>query len=151
MWDTTISLQPKIFCYSLIFGIFISVFFDLFRSLRRINNYSDLQVFFQDIGFFIIVTPAVFIFLLAYTYGILRAFVFSGLILGFIAWRITVSRYFVLLLSWILGLFKRFISEFSRKVSSISDKVILFLHENVKKFLKIVKKAAIFRKKLLKK
>ncbi len=151
MWDTTISLQPKILLYSIIFGIIISAFFDLFRSLRKIKGFSEVQVFFQDIIFFVIVAPAVFIFLVAYTYGIMRAYVFSGICFGFLIWRITISRYYVFLLVWIFGLFYKTFTLLSSKVSTFIDSTIVFLSENLKNFLKKMKKAVFFCKKLLKK
>ncbi len=151
MWDTTISLQPKIFLYSLVLGIIISVFFDFFRALRKIKDFSDLIVFFQDIIFFVIVTPTVFIFLLAFTYGVMRAYVFVGIIAGFVIWRITLSRYYLTFLVWIFSFTSKILHYTNGKVSALTDKIILFFEENLKKLVKIVKKAVFLRKKLLKK
>lgn len=147
MWDTTITLQPKIFLYSIILGILISIYFDLFKSVRQLCDFSELQVFFQDIAFFLVVTPCVFMFLQSFTYGELRGFVFIGLILGFLMWRFTLSRYFVYLLVFVFGFFIKSFSYLSGKISHFFDSLILFSTQKIKKFLKMVKKAVFSLKK----
>lgn len=147
MWDTTISLQPKIFLYSFVLGIMISIYFDLFKAIRVLHKFSNLQVFFQDIAFFLVVTPSVFIFLIAFTYGVLRGYVLIGLVLGFVIWRITLSRYFILIMAYFFGLLKKIFANLSAKVSQFTDDIILFISKIVKKFFKMVKKALFSLKK----
>lgn len=73
-------------------GFWLGAYYDFYRVLRRFLNPRAWQVFLQDILFFATSAPLTFLFLLAVNDGVLRVYLFVGIALGFFAYRYTVGR-----------------------------------------------------------
>lgn len=73
-------------------GFLLGAYYDVFRILRCILRPSTVRVFWQDILFFLTAAPLVFLFTLAVTDGVVRVYVFAGLVVGFFAYHYTVGR-----------------------------------------------------------
>ena len=108
MWEIDNFSQAVSFLYSIILGIFFSAFYDIFRSLRLVKTQTSLAVFLQDIIYFLTTAIATFIYLLALTNGEVRAYVLIGILLGFLLFLFTVSKFYIIALSFILKMFFRF-------------------------------------------
>jgi len=144
MWEVSNSLQLLNLLRSVVFGIIFCLFYDVLRSLRKVFNFSDFAVFFQDIAVSVILAITTFVFLLSITNGMLRMFVIVGMALGFLVSRLTISRLFFRVLT---TLFSRLSVFFSGLFSKFYDGFEVFR----KNIIKIFKKSGKTIKKLLKK
>ncbi len=73
-------------------GFLLGAYYDVFRILRCILRPGAVRVFWQDMLFFLTAAPLVFLFALAVADGVVRVYMFAGLVAGFLAYRYTVGR-----------------------------------------------------------
>ncbi len=73
-------------------GFLLGAYYDVFRILRRLLHPSRVAVFFQDCLFFVTSAVAVFLFSLALTDGVVRAYTVLMVLVGCMAYRYTVGR-----------------------------------------------------------
>ncbi len=133
MWEITVKNQLISFLCAVVVGIFLSFFFDFFRTLRQSFKHKKITVFIEDILFFLVATFITFLLLMARCNGEVRAYVIVSIVLGFFFYRITLSR---LLLPVAVFLLKFFIKIFN-KIGSIIGKSVSLIVKNAKKLLKI--------------
>ncbi len=140
MWEISNATQVMNFLYSIALGVIFAIIYDIFRSIRVVKVHSAIMVFLEDIFYFSIISTATFIFLLAVTYGEIRAFVIIGIGIGFLLFFLTLSRYFLKILTYIFNsissLFKFFIAGFYY----IFEKIDYFISSFLKNTLKYCKK-----------
>lgn len=151
MWEISNSLQTVCFLWSIITGVILSVFYDVLSSLRKAGLNSDIAIFFQDIFFFIIASPVIFLFLLATTNGEVRFYIIFGIIIGFFSFKLTLSKILVLLLSKVFVAFSCFFNFIARVFNKIIIAIEVSLGKKYKKTAFFLKKASNTLKKLLKK
>lgn len=111
-----INFQINLFIFSLLSGIMIGIFFDLYRTIRGVNTPGNIVTIVQDLLFWLLISTIVFIFLLYTNYAY-------------------VSIYVYLLIFLALGLYLRFFSKYvSYVVTNIFSyvyKVIRFTVKNI--------------------
>ena len=151
MWQINNAFQVLAFVRSLVFGGIICLFFDIFRSLRKVRRFSDIQVFFQDIFLFIILSPTVFLFLVANTYGQIRGFVILGIIIGFLIVRFTFSKYFCFAVSYFFRFSFKVYSVITVKIKKFFGMIYCVFKNFFDLLVKNFKKSLILCKKFLKK
>lgn len=146
MWEINIGWQVVSFLYALLVGAVWALFFDLFRALRRVTSHSGFLTFIEDLFSFLIFTFVTFMLLMARCNGEVRGFIIVGEGLGFIIYRLTLSRF---VMSFLTFLFSH-IAEFFRVSGGWIDRFGAFSEENTGKlwnnFKKIVKKLKVIRK-----
>ena len=134
-------------------GIGISIFFDIFRVLRKSIKTSNLITYVEDFIFWIIVGTFLIWELFTISYGYLRSYIFIGLILGVILYLITLSKYFIKINVKILNFIKKiilkiisslknlasFIGKLLRPIFILIKKPIYFLCINLKKNINGIK------------
>ena len=151
MWEINNSLQTVCFLRALVLGICLCLLYDLFASLRKAGICSNFAVFVQDILFFIIASPLIFIFLLATTNGEIRLYIILGIAIGFLIFKMTVSKLFVFIFSKLfraiffgLGFANRAINGFFKVISKLFkgffEKSSTFFKKSLKSFKKGLKK-----------
>lgn len=144
MWEINNISQAVSFLYSIILGIFFSAFYDIFRSLRLLKKQTTLAVFLQDIIYFLIIAIVTFICLLSLTNGEVRAYILIGILLGFLLFLFTISKFFIIALSFILKIFFKFLSivlnGFYLIILKIDYFIIFFLKNTLKCFKKVLKR-----------
>ena len=77
--------------YSLMLGIFLGIFYDIFRIARLLINPKNLSVFIQDIVYFLISGFVTFLFVLVFNYGESRFYILAGEALGWILYHISLG------------------------------------------------------------
>ena len=87
--------QILTFLYAVLLGGGLCLCYDFLRLRRMTGHVSVIRVFLQDLFFSILSAIVVFCFLLIRCQGIIRVYVFAGMIPGFILVRCTVSRLFL--------------------------------------------------------
>ncbi len=123
-------------------GFWLGAYYDFFRILRQLLKPRTWQVFVQDILFFATSAPLTFLFCLAVNGGVLRVYVFIGIVLGFFAYRYTVGRA-------VVGLVTSFLNFLSKVGEWVHNRITLplvkvcrigiqKLRESLKKFQKTI-------------
>lgn len=133
MWEITVKSQLISFLCGILVGIFLSLYFDFFRTLRRSFKHKKITVFIEDILFFLVATFITFLLLMARCNGEVRAYVIVSIILGFFIYRITLSRLLLPIAVFILKLFIKILN----KIGSFIAKNVLLIIKKLKKLLKI--------------
>lgn len=101
MWEINITDQIITFGLSLCLGALLCVFYDIIRALRKAGFNSFTAVFFTDIIFWLFSAFVTFIFLIVRTNGEIRGYVLLSELLGFILFRISLSKLLFKMLSFI--------------------------------------------------
>ena len=134
-------------------GIGISIFFDIFRVLRRSIKTTNVITYVEDLIFWIIVGAFLIWELFTVSYGYLRSYIFIGLILGVVLYLITLSKYFIKVNVKILNFIKKiifkiilalrnfasFIGKLLRPIFILIKKPIYFLCINFNKKINNIK------------
>lgn len=87
-----IANQVYTFLYSIIFGIFLGLLYDIFRIVRLLASWKNISIFFQDILYFFISGIFTFIFILCYNQGIIRFYIFIAIFLGWTLYHFTIGK-----------------------------------------------------------
>lgn len=132
MWEITVKNQLISFLCAVVVGIFLSFYFDFFRTLRRCFKHKKITVFIEDILFFLVATFITFLLLMARCNGEVRTYVIVSIILGFFVYRITLSRLLLPVAVFLLKFFIRILN----KIGTVLTKSVLFVIKNAKKYLK---------------
>ena len=119
---------------SILLGCVFCFFYDLLRALRKAYHNSFIAINIFDIMYWIISAFITFVFLIARTNGEIRGFVLLGELMGFVLFRVIISKYIVGILGWI------FI-----KLATIKQKIdslfYLYFDKIEKRILKTIKYA----------
>lgn len=82
-----------VFVYSILGGMACAFVFDIFRIVRRIQHkISAVQVFVQDLMFFILLAVILFITYLLANDADVRGYEFAGTLLGAVIYFVVISR-----------------------------------------------------------
>ncbi|MBR2735065.1 MAG: spore cortex biosynthesis protein YabQ, partial [Clostridia bacterium] len=68
--------------YSVALGMFLGIFYDVFRVIRLLINPRNLSIFIEDIIYFLVSGFVTFIFVLILNYGESRFYILAGEALG---------------------------------------------------------------------
>lgn len=135
-----------IFCIS---GIIIGIVFDIFRIIRKSFKISDIHTYIEDVVLGIII--GIFLIYMLYIYNSenLRLYMFIALIMGFITYILTISKYFIKVNVKIVNLLKIFFEKFTHIVllpivyivkllKRILNKPYMILIINIKKMKNVI-------------
>ncbi len=123
-------------------GILFSIFFDLFRVLRKSIKTSNIFTYIEDTIFWIIVGSFLIWEIFTISYGELRSYIFIGIIAGIIFYMATISKYFIKVNIKIFNFFKnilKYISKIIKPILKLIKKPIYFTFINLKKISKNIK------------
>ncbi len=140
MWEISNNFQILSFLYSIILGAGIALIYDIFRAFRLCFNTKNITVFVQDIIYFIIISNLIFLFLISTTKGEVRGYVLLGICIGFVVSNMSISKVFLICITWVLRFFLGLMKKFLGRFNYISDKIICFIEKIFKKGIKCFKK-----------
>ncbi len=150
MWEIKISSQLSDVLYSLLLGLFLCLFYDIFRAWRKNRKQGIVAVFFCDILFWIVCFFLIRTLLLARSAGEVRGYILFFTFVGFLICRVSISRIWMFLLNKVIGLAKAVKKEFSAAIIFL-NRVIDKLFALFSSFcMKTCKKTSLIIKKLLK-
>jgi hypothetical protein len=81
-----------VFLWSLLFGLGLGAFFDVFRVFRLFVRCSAVTVLFQDLFCFLTAALASFLFVFEVNDGTVRLFILGAFLVGSVAFRISVGQ-----------------------------------------------------------
>lgn len=128
--NISVANEARIFGASFLCGILGGVIFDIFRALRIKVKSGTALVALEDILFWLALSGVVFAFMYRVNNGQPRWYIFVGIILGAIIYRLTVSRYIVAAFKKIFDLLCAFFK--------ILQKIFIFPFKILKRPFKIL-------------
>ena len=118
MWEISNYFQWLSFGRAIVFGVGICIFYDILRFIRFVFCSSKLSTFISDLFFWIVTAFSVFCFFLATTNGQMRLYALAGISLGFLLFRVALSRLIFLTARPI----RRFVSKMNIKYKRLIKK-----------------------------
>ena len=98
--------QGQILVLFFVIGVIIGIIFDIFRSIRKNFNSNDIITLIQDIIFLVIATIIVTFSIIKINNGIIRLYIFIGILIGIYVYFLTLSNYCVIILTMFVKIFK---------------------------------------------
>ncbi len=98
MWEIDLSGQIYTFLLSLLLGVAFCLVYDTVRTIELKFRMSPTAVFFTDVLYFAVIAIFDFCFFLVRTNGEIRGFVLAGQLVGFLACKKTLSRFYSVVL-----------------------------------------------------
>ncbi len=146
MWETSNNTQIISFLMAVLFGTFYCAYYDIFRSIRAAGFNKPVSVFWQDIFFFLTTAIVTFLLMLVYSNGEIRFYILFGILIGFLSFNFTLSRFLRRLFTFVLKKFiaffrvlKRSAERLSFKISKVARRIAEFFQKNCKKTAKTLK------------
>ncbi len=118
-----INNQLYIFLIYIASGMLIGIIFDIFRVLRKSIKTSNLITYIEDTIFWIIVGLFLIWEIFTISYGELRSYIFIGLLIGFVIYMLSVSKYFIKINVKIMSYVKKIIL----KILNIFKNILNFI------------------------
>lgn len=140
MWEISLTQQALSILYALLIGAVWAFYSDLFRAFRCVTAHSGILTFIEDLFSFLLFTFITFMLLMARCNGEVRGYMLVGEGLGFLIFRVTVSRFVMKILTFLFGT----IADVLRKSGAQIERFGGFLEENTGKLWLKIKK--IFKK-----
>ena len=110
-------LQSALALWSVALGAFLCAVYDVFRLFRLRRKQNAVLLFFCDFAFCVISAVCMSVLFFNLSYGRMRAYSFVFVLIGFLIWRFTVSRF-------VMSLMLKFITMACRIMNSIKMRVI---------------------------
>lgn len=132
--------EVTFFLHSITMGIVITFVYDWFLILRKLIKHNIFWISFEDFLFWAACGLGVFYMLYRENNGVLRWFTVLGATIGMILYKLIASKIFVHIMSTIIY-----------KIMWFIFRIIQIIVKPLKWLFSIIKKAAIFLKKNLKK
>ena len=127
--DNVLLEQAYLFLIYFISGMLIGILFDIFRILRRSFKTIDFITYIEDIFFWLLTGGFILFVLFNFSNGEIRLYIIIGLVIGFISYILTISKFFIKINVKILTLIKNIIS-----------KIISILAYPIKQIFKLLQK-----------
>ncbi len=126
MWEVSNYNQVISFLVSLCFGALYCLFYDIFRSIRKIGYNDTLSVAVQDVFFFLVIAFITFMIMLVYTCGEIRFYILFAIALGFIICNFTLSRIFRKVLVFIFKQISRILTATKSLLKRLKSKILRY-------------------------
>ena len=143
MWEISSYSQYICFLYSLVLGVSLGIVYDLFKLDRLLFKRSKIFLFFSDILFWLISAFLIFTFCVIFSNGQIRGFIVLGTLLGFVIYRLTLSKLIFLLVNPLKKLVKKLNNRYYKLIEKAND----FILKQVFKAKKIIKVNFFFKKR----
>ncbi len=124
-----VSYQAVTFALSLLLGAVLCMLYDVVRALHKTYIQGFFEVLVCDLLYFGVSAVITFCFLVIRCQGSVRFFVLVGQLIGFMAVRLTLSRWFLVVAVRILKIFSYIFGFFGSITVSIMRKLKKFLEK----------------------
>lgn len=88
----TMPEQINMFIFSILSGVIIGIFFDLYRTIRGFERVNSIIMTIEDILFWILMGIIIFIFMLYTSYAYMSFNIFAYMVLGFAVYNLLFSK-----------------------------------------------------------
>lgn len=121
------------FGYAIVSGLIGGAIYDFYRVLRYYSKPKKVLSYIEDLLFWIILGFVFFIVFIKLTGGILRGYVFVGVLLGGLIYFLLLSKYIYYLIIHIFKLILGLVSEIIKVISFPFRKVFSFFRTKIKR------------------
>ena len=128
--------QVHTFLLSLVLGAVICLVYDFLRAMHLVFLKGFFEVLITDVLFWVFFSFVTFFYLLIYCKGVVRGYVICGIFLGFVAIRLTISRFIL----FVFRLGVKFVMSILHLVADKFRLILLSLYKYFKKVADTVKK-----------
>lgn len=119
--ELTFAQQSIAFLYSILLGSVLGTLYGAFKILRLSFDFGKVAIIITDIIFMLLSAFSMFLFSLAFLLGFVRVYIFIGVIIGFLAYRLTIGK---------------FLSKLYCPIILLIKKLFHIIFANLKKFIK---------------
>ena len=112
-------------------GVIIGLLFDFFRILRKTFKTSNFITYIQDILFWIFTGIIIIFFMYNFSDGSIRLYMFIGLILGFLLYILTISKFIINIFVIIINFCKKIIMQVFNIIRIPVNSIIIFFNKTV--------------------
>ena len=127
--------QAYLFLVFTLTGFIIGALFDVFRILRKSFKTSDFITYLEDILFWVLTGFLIIYNIWYFNDGEIRLFMFLGLIMGILIYLLLLSKFFIILMTFIIDIIKKIL-----KILQVPFKpIIKFCKKLIYNISKIVK------------
>lgn len=130
-----LSGQAWLFLSTVVVGMAIGLFYDIFRITRKVAPHSSFAVHFEDAVFWVLATGGMFYFMLHRNYGEIRPFALMGATCGVALYFATVSRLVLKVSVTVINFVKRVIAAAVRIITLPIRFIFNLFAPPIKKFL----------------
>ncbi len=116
-------LDDALALWAFICGGFLCAVYDVFRVIRFNRKSNNAFVFFGDILFCIIAALTMLILFFNLSFGSPRAYAFLFALLGFLAWRFTLSRVLMVVIDKLDRLVRRMLRSLKTGVTALYQRL----------------------------
>ncbi len=131
-----VSNQAMNFVYAVLFGVGLGLIYEVLRILRIAFNFKNIAIFIQDVLYFLVCSPLLFVFMLNTTDGKVRIYIFVGAFLGFLLYYFTLGMLIRKISIFIINIIKLGLRKIYRYILYPVFKFMHFILKSIKKFLK---------------
>lgn len=125
------SLHTILALWSLAVGAFLCVVYDLFRITRLRHKQNAVVLFISDFVYCIIAAITMTVLFFNLSYGRMRAYAFAFAIIGFLVWRVTVSRLAITLLNKLIDRIEKLLNSIIMRVSVVITRIARRIYTSV--------------------
>lgn len=140
MWEISIQSQLMGTLYSIPAGAAFCLLYDLIRIVRRCVRPRPAVDFLLDVFYWVICAFATFSLFLVFSSGQIRWYVFFGLLVGFLLFRFTLSRWIIRLSFFLIDRLCRLFRRVGGFLRPKCRKIFAFFRKMFKKGGDLLKK-----------
>ena len=134
--------QAYLFLVFTLTGFIIGALFDVFRILRKSFKTSDFITYLEDILFWVLTGFLIIYNIWYFNDGEIRLFMFLGLIMGILIYLLLLSKFFIILMTFIIDIIKKILKilqvpfkpiiKFCKKVIYNISKIVKMIENSIK-------------------
>lgn len=134
--------QAYLFLVFTLTGFIIGALFDVFRILRKSFKTSDFITYLEDILFWVLTGFLIIYNIWYFNDGEIRLFMFLGLIMGILIYLLLLSKFFIILMTFIIDIIKKMLKilqvpfkpiiKFCKKIIYNISKTVKMIENSIK-------------------
>lgn len=134
--------QAYLFLVFTLTGFIIGALFDVFRILRKSFKTSDFITYLEDILFWALTGFLIIYNIWCFNDGEIRLFMFLGLIMGILIYLLLLSKFFIILMTFIIDIIKKILKilqvpfkpiiKFCKKIIYNISKIVKMIENSIK-------------------
>lgn len=121
-------LQTALAVWSVAVGGMLCAVYDVFRVFRLRRAQNKILLFFCDFLFCVFAAISMLILFFNLTYGKVRVYSFVFALVGFMLWRVTVSKLFTALVLKIIDIAEKLLNSIKLCVRALISRAVQFIY-----------------------
>ncbi len=125
------SLHTVLALWSVAVGALLCAVYDLFRITRLRRKQNSFVLFISDFVYCVISACIMTVLFFNLSYGRMRAYAFAFAIVGFLIWRLTVSKVAILLLNKAIDFVGKLLNSIKIRVTFVLTNIIRRIYTSI--------------------